>query len=182
MILLALYLGIVPCVIAYQARAIRLLLLWRASQYKMAGTHKELDPHRRASTFCAHVKQKLLPTSQASIEKLVDLGFFSLFVIDVLFIVITLVSDHYFGTGSSAGVTPQISFICPLSVNYIYAPAFVVVGIYILIFCPTMLYLLRDVRDGFGIRDDVLITFLTGAPVSFACELFCPFIQSKCNR
>ncbi|RIA90853.1 hypothetical protein C1645_805477 [Glomus cerebriforme] len=44
-----------------------------------------------------------------------------------------------------------------------YLPVYILNGVFLLIICPTLIYLLYDIRDGYGLRNELMVALFTGA-------------------
>ncbi|RUS19317.1 hypothetical protein BC938DRAFT_475755 [Jimgerdemannia flammicorona] len=136
------YMGLVPVILTIVCRTIRLVLIsW----------HQESLLKRRLDN--SKVKQSwLVGPSQAIIERRLIIALVIILFIDMVFVIVTLLTDEYNGDPNvkSVAFKPAISYFCAPAIEFY--PFYAFLGVSLFVFCPGLLYFLPKLQDAFGIR------------------------------
>ncbi|RUS20483.1 hypothetical protein BC937DRAFT_95105, partial [Endogone sp. FLAS-F59071] len=151
------YLGYVPFILAFCARGARLYYTYRLNETKLAG--KPLEPmlpedmpRATKSRFFRAYRQ----ATQGTIDQRITWIFMTTMMINFMWLVAGTFAVRSAPDQPSNAIIPSISYYC--DDTWPYYPLYGVLGLYLLVIMPIMVFSLWKTNDAYQIRNDIFVT------------------------
>ncbi|RUP49940.1 hypothetical protein BC936DRAFT_140929 [Jimgerdemannia flammicorona] len=157
------YFGIIPWILTFVGRAMRLIVTWRLNQLKMK-TEPDTEERAERWTFWHLIK----PRRQASIDGRIIVVMTLLLMFFWIPAITILLAER--SNGMSAPSNSTLVLSATIQCSHLGAPEYYLFDggmiIYLFVFCPFALLYLRKIQDAYGIMKDIMWTVLT-CPLGF---------------
>ncbi|KAG0329586.1 hypothetical protein BG000_012035 [Podila horticola] len=202
------YLGLIPFVLVFTGRAWRLITRFDRnnaiyqSRFAEPDLDTDLDPSLTKgnpsssnlstlqSLSDSYLEQEKAPqSSNPNIAPVVSNAWYNRYrsVTDkqmlalaiILMLLSTAIGVAFQFTTPGIAVTPEVNFMCHSGSEYIYPYAVAVIFLFVL--SPFMVFQLRGINDGFGIRNELRSLSIFSAPC-FICFFLLPAVAADFSR